>query len=473
MNKKNDKFLIVIIMMLVFLVFSWFIDVNIFDDTGTLLELGRSQGGLYNIFNLIYSSLIREIDAIIYLFVIGGAYGVLSNTKGYRKIVDKVVEFIQGRETIAFAVVTLLMGVYTSITYEILSLFIVIPFIVSVFLRAKCDKVTAVSAAIGGLFIGYIGQTFGTYAFVDLHEATSVGYGDFMWQKVVMFLIAYVLYNVFAILHMKKKGKKSQMKADLYLPEELIEKKVPKRKKTKAWPTAIVLALTLIIMLIAHISWSESFGISIFAEIHSGFQKLFMINDVPFFSTLVGNGMASLGNWSDLTYASFIIVVATIIVALINKVSISDFTEDFGNGMKKIGKVALIYTLVTSLLYFYANYAWPASIINSLYGNESFNVFTLFIGSFLNVIFCIDPGYSGAVYGPFLTFAFADNITAAAALWRISGAIALTIVPTSMILLCGLTYADISYKKWFKYIWKFTAAMTAITLLFMLIIFYV
>ena len=125
MNKKNDKFLIVIIMMLVFLVFSWFIDVNIFDDTGTLLELGRSQGGLYNIFNLIYSSLMREIDAIIYLFVVGGAYGVLSNTKGYRKIVDKVVEFIQGRETIAFAVVTLLMGVYTSITYEILSLFIV------------------------------------------------------------------------------------------------------------------------------------------------------------------------------------------------------------------------------------------------------------------------------------------------------------------------------------------------------------
>ena len=473
MNKKNDKFIIVIIMMFVFLVFSWFIDVNIFDDTGTLLELNRSQGGLYNVFNLIYSSLIREIDAVIYLFVVGGAYGVLSNTKGYRKIVDKVVDFIQGKEVIAFAVVTLLMGIYTSITFEILSLFIVIPFIVSVFLRAKCDKVTAVSAAIGGLFIGYIGQTFGTYAFVDLHDATSVGYGDFMWQKVVMFVLAYILYNLFAILHMKKVGRKSQMKSDLYLPEALDEKKVSKKKKTKVWPTVVVIVLTLIVMLLAHISWSESFGVSIFAEIHNEFEKLFMINDVPFFSTLIGSGMASLGNWSDLTYASFVVAMAIIIIALINKVSISEFMENFGSGMKKISKVVLIYVLVTSLLYFYANYAWPASIVNSLYGEESFNIFTLFIGSFLNIIFCVDPGYSGAVYGPFLTYAFADNITAAAALWRISGAIALTIVPTSMILLCGLTYADISYKKWFKYIWKFTAAMTAVTLLFMLIIFYV
>lgn len=473
MNKKNDKFIIIGIMMLVFLVFSWFIDVNIFDETGTLLELERNYGGLYNVVNLIYSSLLREIDAVIYLFVIGGAYGVLSNTKGYRKIVDKVVNFIKGKEIIAFAVVTLLMGIYTSVTYEILSLFVVIPFIISVFLRAKCDKITAVSAAIGGLFIGYIGQTFGTYAFVDLHDATSVGYGDFMWQKIVMFIAAYALYNLFAILHMKKKGKKSQMKSDLYCPEVLEEKKVPKRKRTKAWPTAIILSVVLILMLLAHIPWSESFGVSIFAEIHSAFEELFVINGVPLLSTIVGAEMVSLGNWSDLSYASFLIGISTIIVALVNKVSVSEFTEDFGKGMKKISKVVLIYVLVTSLLYFYANYAWPASIVNSLYGNESFNVFTLFIGSFLNIIFCIDPGYSGAVYGPFLTYAFADNITAAAALWRISGAIALTIVPTSMILLCGLTYADISYKKWFKYIWKFTAAMTVFTLLFMLIIFYV
>lgn len=472
MNKKNDKFLIIIIMMLIFLVFSWFIGVNIYDDTGTLVELEKSTGGIYNAFNLIYSSLLREIDAVMYLLVVGGAYGVLSKCNGYRKLVDKTAKLIKGKQAIAFAVITFLMGAYVSITYEILSLFVFIPFIVSVFLRSKCDRLTAISAAFGGLFIGFIGQTVGTYAFVDLYDATGVGYTDFLWQKIVIFILTYVLYNFFAIRHMNKVGKKDATNKDIYCPEILDEKGIPKAKKTKMWPTVVILSVTAIVMLLAHVSWLESFGISFFSEVHTKFQGLLVINDIPLLSTILGSGLASFGNWADLTYATFVIVIMTLLVALVNKVSISKITKYFAEGMKKISKVVLIYALATSLLYFYATYAWPATIVNSLFSSESFNVVTLLIGSFLNVIFCVDPGYSGAVYGPFLLYAFSADIVAATAIWRIGGALAMVIAPTSAILLCGLTYADIPYNKWLKYIWKFVLAITVVIMLFMLVVIY-
>ncbi|NLA43974.1 hypothetical protein GX865_07610 [Candidatus Saccharibacteria bacterium] len=48
--------------------------------------------------------------------------------------------------------------------------------------------------------------------------------------------------------------------------------------------------------------------------------------------------------------------------------------------------------------------------------------------------------------------------------------IAALIAPSSAILLVGLSYLEISYKDWFKYIWKFLVAMIVISIILMFII---
>ena len=47
------------------------------------------------------------------------------------------------------------------------------------------------------------------------------------------------------------------------------------------------------------------------------------------------------------------------------------------------------------------------------------------------------------------------------------------VAPTSAIMLLGLTYLDIPYKKWIKYIWKFALVMLALLLIIFVLLTYV
>lgn len=472
MNKKNDKVIIVLISLAIFIVLSWFIKISSVNTSGMLTEGSIIRVGLFEVISMIVYSFQREIDVVLYILMVGGCYGILKNTNSYRKLVDKTSKLIKDKESIAFAVITLIMGVYVSISSELMALFLIVPFIVSVFLRRGCDKVTAISAAFGGMFIGYLGQTFGTYGLKNLLDATGVVYTDFMWQKWILFAIAYILYNLFAIYHIKNTKKKDNTDADIYCPEKLIENKVPKRKRTKLWPTLVILIFTLIIVMLGYISWNDSFNIKFFSELNTSFQSALKINDVALPSTFIGASMSGLGEWADFVHVMFIFFISTVVIALINKVSIPDMIKDFGKGAKKISKVAIIYALVYTMLYLFAISPWPATIIHSVFGTDSYNLFTLFIAAFLVLTFCIDPGYSAAVYGMFLTYAFADNIVVSTVVWRLAGALSTLIVPTSFLLLMALSYADVPYTKWLKYIWKFVASFAVVSFIFLSVVVY-
>ena len=74
---------------------------------------------------------------------------------------------------------------------------------------------------------------------------------------------------------------------------------------------------------------------------------------------------------------------------------------------------------------------------------------------FIAQIFVGNLGMFGGIHGSFIAYAFADLIEPATFLWRMGGALAVVIAPTSYLLLALLTYLDIPYVEWLKYIWKF------------------
>lgn len=470
MNKKNDKIIIIFGMMLVYILLSWCINGSMYE-SGNLVDLGKIRLGLYDIFPIIYSAFTYKLSDVIYILSIGGCYGVLKNTKNYRKLVDKTSKLIKGKEMFVVPVITLIMGLYVSISADIWALFLIVPFIISVFLRNGYDRLTAISVSFGGMFIGYLGQTFGTYGVSFLYDETGVGNTDWLWQKWVLFVIAFVLFNLFSIIHMKR-NKQLEEKADIYCPLELDEKGIKKRKRAKSWPVAIILIISVVLVMLGHISWNDSFGTQLFTELHTSFQSAFKIADVPFFSSVIGSYMAGFGNWENLLIASFVILSATIIIALLDRVSLEDFTKDFGKGMKKISKVAFIYALAFSFLYLCSAYPWPTTLIGKLFGTNSFNVFTLLIGSILATIFCVDPTYAGYAYSSLLATSFASNIAASTVVWRLGSAIALLVGPTSFVLLAALSYADVPYTKWLKYIWKFALSFVLAALIFISVVVY-
>ena len=467
--KKNDKIKILLCIILITALITWFLAGGTYDTNGAFTKAEMTRSGIFDVILAIMYSFYYKIHNIFFLLTIGGAYGVLSHTKSYRKLVDKTANLVKGKEQLFFLLTTFLTGAFVSMSSEILVVFMFVPFVVSVFLRCGKDRITALSAAIGGIIIGIIGITFGTYGVENMNEAIGVSYVKGIGFKVAFFIISYVLYNLFAILHMNKTHKVlDETEYDPYLPEELDEK--GKKRKTKVWPTILMFILLIIVTILGYINWKTSFGIEIFNTIEDKFEN-FTIKGIPILYNIAGSTNA-FGNWTDLMGASAILLITTIIVSLFNKVSIDEFLTNFSDGLKKILGVVVTFALVYTVFVLVSWYGWPITIVNALIGKGNFNIFTLLIASIIITFFFIENNYIGYVLGAFIKNSFGNRALAATLMINSTFGTLSAILPTSFIIMLGLSALDISYKSWLGYIWKFVLSMLVAIMIIIAIMVY-
>lgn len=478
-ENKNDKIILFMICFFVFAFLSWIISGSTYQ-SGQLVDIGMYRAGLYDLVAVIISGITYKIEEIIYILFVGGMYGILAKTNSYKKIVQKTVCFIKEKEAVVFAIVTLFVGLYTSISSSIMTLFFLVPFIMTVFLKSGQDKLTAISASFGGLLLGYIGQTFGTYGVMNtisssttpfLLDYLSVGASSFIMMKVIIFLAAYILFNVFAIIHMKNNKKEEIFEEDMFAIQEVNE--TPKKKaRIVVWPTVLIGILSLIVIMIGYISWNSSFNLSFFDELHSSVMS-FSIADVKIIETIFGSTLTAFGSWNDFLPAIFLMFVNILVVVITNKMSFVDTINNFGEGVRKIAKVAIIYGLAFSFLYLMTAFPWPTSLVDAFIPTDSFNIVLILVAAILAVFFCADPSFAGYYYGSYLAALFSANAAATAVVWRLGSSFALLLGPTSFILLAALTYADVPYTKWLKYIWKFALIFVIAALIILAVVVYI
>jgi uncharacterized ion transporter superfamily protein YfcC len=342
-----------------------------------------------------------------------------------------------------------------------LSLVFITPFIITVYLRRGCDRLTAISAAFGGIFIGFLGQTFGTYGYTNLLTAADITIKSGMLIKVLMFVISYILYNVFAIMHMNSRVKNPEyVKFDMFAITEVNESKVKPSLRKKIWPTVLLYCLALIVILLAYINWSTSFNVELFSNMLKKVQEWEIFN-TTILSSLLGN-FTAFGNW-DIIGVTFILLLVTLFMAIGSRASISDVIDSYGLGIKKISKVAFIYVLVQSLFVAYYTSNWPMAIVHSLLGTD-FNIFGILLGSIVQGAFVVDLDYATYYIGTAIAANYIDNLLDSALLIHMGYALVNVVAPTSTILMIALTYLNVPYSKWLKYIWKFVAVMALICL---------
>lgn len=458
--KKYGKAILLLIIAFVFIVLSWIIQGGSLTD-GIYTATGYGRAGIYDFFLMFYYTFYYKASDIFYLFVIGGFYGVLSQTDSYRKLISTVSKAIRGKESWAMLVITLIMALITAFTNNILSLMCVVPFVVTVFLRRGCNKISAVNASFGGIFIGLLGQLLGTYGSEYLYTATGVTVSNGIVFKICMFVIAYILYNLFAVIYMKKNIKKSSNETNDMFPVEISENRKLK-KGVKVWPISLILGLGLIILILGYINWGMSFNVSVFEDLLTKF-KGFEISGVPVAYNLLGN-FTAFGSW-DILCLSFVLLVIMLIILTFNKMSLNDFLANFGMGMQKSSRLVLIYILACALFVCSYYFTWPVTLINFIIGSGKFNIFTLLIAGIIISFLCVDLDFSSFLIGSYIKNAYADNLVNATLIVHFGYAISALFVPTSVILMLALSYLDISYKEWLKYIWKFLLLMIVFALI--------
>jgi hypothetical protein len=157
-----------------------------------------------------------------------------------------------------------------------------------------------------------------------------------------------------------------------------------------------------------------------------------------------------------------IIVLLSIFIYKVNFNELIDNAED---GLKKIIKPILLLLLVYVI--FIIIYWSPFTVTISnwiLKLADGFNPFLASLSAAVSSIFNIDFGYTGYVLGDVMVNYFGDSFNIAFVVYVAINGLVQVVAPTSVMVMLGLSYLDIPYKKWIKYIWKFFLIMLVLLL---------
>ena len=416
-----------------------------------------------------YLSIVLQNFSYVVLFVltVGGFYGVLSKTPSYKKLVDNIVSKAKPLGKRFIYIIMIIFAVVASLTSMTMPLFVFIPFVVTIILLLGYDKLVAFTATFGSILIGYIGGVFVNFTnpstgAINTYETYIGMESQFAntFPKLLLLFAGLALLIFFVDKHIKSVEEK-KVKYDLNDDGELLIAEVKKNyKDIKTWPLILILSLTFVILVIGMIPWNQLFKISVFSDFHKWLVELH-IKDFYIIPSIISSSLPALGEWSGsgnslavYVYISMLLIFVTYIISLISKMKINDALDHFVEGVKKALPAAALITIAYSVLVCAYNNGFYEVLISS-YGKFNFGVSSLLaiVGSILNV----DTTWiMVGVYSPLATLITDESIYPAVAILfqGIYGIVAF-VGPTSLFLILGLTYLDIPYTTWLKYIWRF------------------
>lgn len=463
--EKHDLFKIILLAILATIVLTWIIPAGSFSG-GTFAKTGLTRTGLADIMLSGLYSTNFFMQQLLFIAFIGIFYGILSQTSGYLALVNKIATKFKGKEKIFVIAISFVIALLTSILTESYVLLTFIPFIIHIASKMKLDKITTFICTFGSMLVGILGATYGYEGFIYfvnyLNYFQVVNITEEIGIRAAILALTFIIYSVFAILHMNKVLDSKKDKEEIV--EGLITIEEDKSKKTKVWPMATFMIILFIFMILGYVNWVNNFNVKIFETFHTWLTEL-AIGDYTVISYILGSNATAFGNW-DLFNITIIMAIILIISSIIYRVKIDDLIENAIEGIKKLLKpiILVLGIYIVFVLVYWSPFTvtitnWFASL------TDNFNPILSTISAGITSLFHIDFGYTGYVIGDLLTSTYASSFGIELIIYTTLNGLVSFVGPTSVILFFGLSYLDIPYKKWLKYIWKFVLIMFAILLI--------
>lgn len=456
MKKKNVlKFLAIIF--LVYVVLTWIIPTGYFSN-GQYVKDAITPIGL---FDIVKYPIITSVSTIFLLtgliiVLIGGLYGVLNKTGAYQNLVQNISKKFKDKEIRFLIFTTLLFVLLSSLTGLNLPLFIMVPMFSTVLLLLGYNKITTMFATIGSILIGNVASTYGFNVAGYISYFTN-NINDSIIYRIVLLILSTALL-LFTVIKLGKE--KVKVKAE----EIILYEKESKNDKVSVLPMVIILVISLVIIMIGMINWTELFGIETFAKFHTNLTNV-NINGYPIIANIIGS-MNGLGSWTNYELAT-ILVVITIIIGLVYRLSIKEFFESFKDGSKKVLPVAF-YAIIVSTIFLAINatstgYSIFPTIANWFFElTKEFNVIAFGFISFIGGIIYNDfPYLLSSLYDPIITN-YSSSVSVMGIIIQSINGLVQIIAPTSVLLIIGLKYFDIDYKEWLKKSYKLVLEILAV-----------
>lgn len=460
--KKFDLLKVLGITLLVITLISWVIPAGGYSN-GTFSSLGSTVTiGLYDLFRLPVITIVTFIQYGLLFLTIGGFYGVLNKTAVYSKLIEKIVNKVEKNKSRFLVLTVILFAVLTSLIGTPALIFVIVPLFVAVLLKLGYSKLTTFASTVGSILIGQIGTTFGFTIWGFLKYRFGVEMTELLFARIILLA---VIIALFVLLIRKNSSKEVTKPKKTKKSEEVKEEKIniplykDSSSKKSLTPLVIISLVTFVVLVLGLYNWYYAFEIDFFSNLYDSIIN-FKIGNYPIFNNLLG-GVSQLGFFSNYDLI-VVLIISSLLIGWIYSLKLGDIVDGFKNGCKEMLKPALYSMLAsvvfTALLNVSNSYGgdFVYTIINKFVsGSEQFSL-SATIGSGLVAGFAYNDFYTMItnLYGIFGVYD-SNIIPIIAFIFQTMYSVVMVIAPTSIFLLAGLSYLEIPYKEWVKYIWKF------------------
>ena len=456
--KKHSLFKVISMILVLLVIISW-------------IAVGRNDVKSYIGFGDLFLNSIRSVyfffDIFLFILIVGGFYGVLNKSSGYKKLLDNIVSKVKKLGNKFIYLVIILFALVSALTGMDMLIFMFIPFVISIILLLGYDKLVAISATVVSSIIGVIGGIFVTFKDPNNYYGTTnttmekfVGIEENfanIFPKLLLLVLGVALLIFYVSRHIKNvKDKKVKYELNTDNDSLVVNEVKGDYKKVKSWPLIIVFAFLFVYTVIGVMPWNTLFKVDIFNKFHTWLVGLGTKN-FSIFNNLISGSFTALGEWNSNGLGNYmmpmiIMLILSLVVKFISHIKFDEYVDAFINGMKKLLPSAFVVVLAYSVLVGAYNHGFLSTLISKTDYNIGLAGLYSLVGSILHV----DLYYTSVgVFSSIISLVEDEALyPVLAVLFQGFYGLINIVGPTSLLLIVVLTYLDVPYTTWLKYIWR-------------------
>ena len=385
---------------------------------------------------------LRVIMISIFLLVMSGVFLIIEKTGGIKAIIGAAVKKFSARKKVILCLLVLLFMAFGSLFGMFEELVTLLPLVVILALSLGFDSLMGLGMCMMAACFGFSAAITNPFSVGLASEQAGITVADGMYMRVILFVVIYAMVCGFLLLHYRRISRDPR-KSLTYQTD--CEKRATLSVESgetdrKVFLTYVIFfaAQLAVLLVVATVPVISDYAIPILSV-------TFLIGGLIAGGILSKNFLRVL-KW--LGQGMLSMLPAVVMIALASSVKL---IMDEGGILGTI-----LYNVVETL-----KNRSPFEVILLLYALILF--LQIFIGSASAKIFLILPillqlsaplGLSANLV--ILTYCMADGFTD-------------VILPTNPVLLIGLSMAEVSYGKWFRFTWWFQLAVFAVTVLMLFI----
>ena len=374
----------------------------------------------------------------VFLLIMSGVFNLLDKTGGIKIFISRLMHKLKGKGGRIACTCTLIFMLFGSFFGMFEELVTLLPIVIVFMLSINLDTMSGLGACLIASCFGFSSAITNPFSVGLASQVAGISPSSGVWLRIVFFIIIYATLCAFLLIHIRKIQKNPELsptyETDLVKRASLNfdEGEEGSERAFKVYGIFFIIQLVAL-LLIASVRAISDFAIPILAASFLGAGVvcgLLVSEDKKSVFKHIYKGAISM------LPAVFMIALASSVKLVMTESGIIDTIMNavIGvlDGKNKFLAVILIYLLIL--------------ILQVFIGSASAKIFLV-----MPIILPIATALGLSPELVILAYCMADGFTD-------------VILPTNPVLLIGLSMANVSYGKWFKWTWKLQAILLALTL---------